>query len=48
MNVTPEIEVPIIEMETTYQGDFRSPRKNSVLLAPRRAVSQLTRKTKQK
>jgi hypothetical protein len=35
MNVTPEIEVPIIPKATTYQGDLRLPTKNEALSAPR-------------
>jgi hypothetical protein len=43
MKVTPEIVVPIIEMATTYHGDFRSPEKKALLLSESfLVVNQLT------
>jgi hypothetical protein len=40
INVTPEIEVPIMAMATTYHGDFLSPTKKARLLEPVRRVVQ--------
>ena len=49
-NVTPEIEVPTIEMATIHQGDLRPPSKKSFprtsFLRP--AVRALTRKSARK
>ena len=39
-NVTPESDVPIIPIDTMYQGDFRLPRKNASLLELFRPVIQ--------
>ena len=39
-NVTPESDVPIIPIDTMYQGDLRLPRKNASLLELFRPVIQ--------
>ena len=44
-NVTPDKDVPTMPIETIYQGDFLSPRKNASLLLLRPVIHAISSKT---